>query len=265
MTRPSLMGETMTDLPIGPIGRWDRGTQIEIKLFSGALFGLPDEDVLAGGNRLALKTEKGWEVMQFARADLLAEGHYRLSGLLRGQFGTDNAMMETLPAHAICVLLGPHMQALPDVAGGQLTMRYGIAGLPEDGYSWRARNVDLHHAALACLAPVHGKLRMPEGPKGSWHMSWVRRARQGGDNFDAPDIPLGEPQELYQTEIWAGAQIVSSRRQATASLSLSAKSRRKLAGGQNRKAAWHLRVAQINAHGAPGAALTLNLPSFSKG
>lgn len=265
LTRPSLMGQTLSDLPAGPIGRWDRGTGLEVKLFSGALFALPDIDVLAGGNRLALKTERGWELIQFAHATLLADRHYRLSGLLRGQFGTDDAMAAHLPAQTICVVASANMLPLFDVAGERLSLRYGISGLPEDGYSWRNRDVTIRHAAQTCLSPVHGKLVMPNGPQGNWQVSWIRRARHGGDDFDAPDVPLGEPQELYQTDIWAGDSLVSSRRQTAPVLSLSAKSRKKLAAGQKRMVDWRVEIAQINAQNAPGAVLKIALPTLSKG
>lgn len=144
-------------------------------------------------------------------------------------------------------------------------LRYGIAGLPEDGYSWRSHEVALAHRALACLSPVHGRVTMPHGPSGSWDIGWIRRTRLGGDDFAAPDVPLGEPQELYQARIWAGSKLISTRRHNEASFSLSSKLRKELAAGQSRRAVWSAHIAQLNAQGAAGQVLHIPLPSLSQG
>lgn len=265
VSEPSQMGQLLAPLKAGPVGRWDRGTQIEVEVFTGVLSGLPEGDILAGANRLALQTERGWEVMQFARAELVGARRYRLSHVLRGQFGTDAAMAEIAPAESLFTLLDDHLVPLQAGDGDAVSLRYGIAGAAEDSYSWREKQVALRHAAARCLAPVHAKLVIPKGRLDTWHVSWIRRTRLGGDDFAAPDVPLGEPQELYQSDILAGGKTVSSRRHGEAGFSLSAKSRKKLATGQNRRAVWSVRISQINGQGAAGASLTLPLPSLSKG
>lgn len=198
-------------------------------------------------------------------AELIGEGRYSLSHLLRGQFGTDAVMAEIAPAESLFVILDDHLVPLSASDGDSLSLRYGIAGAAEDSYSWRDKQVRLSHAAARCLAPVHPKLVMPKGRAGTWHVSWIRRTRLGGDDFAAPNVPLGEPQELYQSDILAGDRIISSKRHGEAYFSLSAKSRKKLAQGQNRRAVWSARISQINGQGAAGARLTIPLPSLSKG
>ena len=265
VSEPSQMGHLLAPLKSGPVGRWDRGAEIEVEIFAGVLSGLPTGDILAGANRLALKTDKGWEVMQFARAELVGPRRYRLSHVLRGQFGTDAAMAEIAPAESLFIILDDHLLPLQAGDGDAVSLRYGIAGVAEDSYSWREKHITLTHAAAQCLAPVHGKLLMPKGRLGTWHVSWIRRTRVGGDDFAAPDVPLGEPQELYQSDIMAGSKTVSSQRHGEAVFSLSAKSRKKLATGQSRRAVWSVRISQINGQGAPGAFLTIPVPSLSKG
>ncbi|MGE5536600.1 MAG: hypothetical protein ACM3W7_13905, partial [Acidobacteriota bacterium] len=34
-----------------------------------------------------------------------------------------------------------------------------------------------------------------------WTLSWIRRTRIDGDNWEAPDVPLGEEVELYDVDI----------------------------------------------------------------
>ena len=265
ISEPSQMGHLLAPLKAGPVGRWDRGSQIEVALFNGVLSGLPAGDILAGANRLALKTDKGWEVMQFARAELVGPRRYRLSHLLRGQFGTDAAMAEMAPAESVLVILDDHLQPLQAGDGSSVSLRYGIAGVAEDSYSWREKKATLTYAATRCLAPVHGRLRMPEGPAGAWHVNWIRRTRIGGDDFIAPDVPLGEPQEIYQVDVLADNRVISSSRLNETSFGLSAQLRKKLTVDQNPGAVWSIRISQINGQGALGAPLTIPLPPLLKG
>jgi len=83
----SVIGETLWDLYPGPTGRWDRGNVFEVQLDHGELQSLPEARVLAGANAALV----GRKVLQFRTAELVAEGHYRLSNLLRGQLGTEHA------------------------------------------------------------------------------------------------------------------------------------------------------------------------------
>lgn len=250
----------MAPLRAGPVGRWDRGVDIEVEVFTGTLSGVPEEDIFAGANRLALKTETGWEVLQFARAELIGLRRYRLSHILRGQFGTDAAMADSVPAESVFIILDNHFVPLQVVDGDDISLRYGIAGTAADSYSWRDKQVTLTHAAAQCLAPVHGKLLMPKGRAWTWYVSWIRRTRLGGDDFAAPDVLLGEPQELYQADIRADGKLVSSRRHGVASFSLSSQSRKELVTGHNRLAVWSVQISQINGQGAIGARLTIPLP-----
>ena len=74
---------------------------------SGSLSSVSDAGLLAGANLAALGTgdPAAWELVQFRTADLVAPGVWRLSGLLRGQFGSDAAMPDVLPSGAYFVLL----------------------------------------------------------------------------------------------------------------------------------------------------------------
>ena len=77
--------------------------------------------------------------MQFARSELVGPRRYRLSHLLRGQFGTDAAMAEMAPAESVLVILDDHLQPLQAGDGDSVSLRYGIAGVAEDSYSWREK------------------------------------------------------------------------------------------------------------------------------
>ena len=197
------MGETRTALKAGPVGRWDRGKGLEINLFAGTLAAQRPIDVLGGANRLALKTENGWEIVQFAKAELIADGHYRLSELLRGQFGSEAAMVDKLPSGAACVVLSPALQPLSqnaDSLQALLHMRFGPSHLPMDSYAWQRLTVAPSAPAglfvARAFAPHHA-----ERPAGGLAHQLVRRSRFGGDDFDAVEIPLDEP-PVYVVSIY---------------------------------------------------------------
>ena len=50
---------------------------------------------------------------------------------------------------------------------------------------------------------------------GDIHLSWIRRTRIGGDNWQAPDVPLGEEGELYAIGIHDGAAVKRTLSSAT--------------------------------------------------
>lgn len=152
---PSLMGNLASDLPAlseASVGRWDRHSSFDVTLYGGTLAALPARDVLAGGNRLAVETDRGWEIIQFARAELIGERLYRLSYLLRGQFGSDG--IGDARAGARCIILGAAqtpLAASPDHVPQSLAFRFGPPNLPQDGYGWQGGRYDMRRTALAAM------------------------------------------------------------------------------------------------------------------
>ncbi|MDB5572891.1 MAG: transfer agent orfg15, partial [Tardiphaga sp.] len=103
---PAVTGVTLDNLPAGPRSRWDRGNAFRVRLHGGALTSQSDLNVLGGGNLAAIQTAPGiWEVIQFATAEMIDSVTFRLSRLLRGQGGSDAAMIASVPAGAAFVLL----------------------------------------------------------------------------------------------------------------------------------------------------------------
>src|SRR5690606_12305107 len=72
---------------------------------SGHLASREENEVLAGANRIAVETDSGlWEVLGFHEAELIAPKTYRLTGLLRGQGGSDHAMGLASTGNRVLVL-----------------------------------------------------------------------------------------------------------------------------------------------------------------
>ncbi len=96
------MGVLAADFYAGPVSRFDFGNARVVDLFSGTLESVTDITLLGGANALAVESNPGrWEIVQAGSAELIAAGRYRLTRLLRGQRGTENAVVGmVLLAHA---------------------------------------------------------------------------------------------------------------------------------------------------------------------
>ena len=271
---PSLMGELVTDLPAlsaAPIGRWDRHSEVDIMLYGGTIAALPESEVLAGGNRLAVETDTGWEVVQFARAELIGERQYRLSHLLRGQFGSDDAhdahdahdAGAASPTPARCIILGSAQTPLAaalDHLPQSLAFRFGPPNLLQDGYGWQEGRYDIRRTALACLSPVHARLDWPRGFADDWRIGWTRRSRLGGDDFAAGNVPLGEAREAYRLTLSADDAVVAQWQSEVSETLLTAQQRTNYHNRHNNSQNWQLAIQQINDRGEAGAPCHLSLP-----
>ena len=85
---PAGLGELLDPLEDGPLGRWDHGNELLIRMAGEDLSSVSELGVLGGSNRLFVEGETGWELLSFTSADLIDEDVWRLSGLLRGLSGT---------------------------------------------------------------------------------------------------------------------------------------------------------------------------------
>ena len=197
-TRPATLGTLSSALAPGVSGRIDRANQIDVTLAFGSFASVTAGELLSGSNRLAVRSANGvFEIVSFETAEEVAPNRWRLSNLLRGQFGTSDAMVAAAPAGADVVLLNDAVVSLG--------LEAGEAGLP---LNWRAESgistvgpfaFSGGRRAATPLAPVH--LKAAREASGDIRLSWTRSGRVDGDNWDAYDIPLDEPQERYLVEL----------------------------------------------------------------
>lgn len=206
--QPALHGETLWDLWPGPIGRWDEGNRIRVRM-TGALDSVTKAALLNGANTFAVETGLGWEILQARNAVLVGENEYELSGFLRGQQDTAAAMAAPTPAGARIVKLDARLARM-DVAAHEHGEPLLIAAPPfaRDAHDAGATQFSATIAPEAArpFAPVF--LRASRQADGALTLSWVRRARIGGDSWGAGEPPLGEPSESYRLDIFDGETIV---------------------------------------------------------
>jgi hypothetical protein len=177
-------------------------------LTNGTLASADLVTMLGGGNLAAVKNAAGdWEIIQFLTATLVDVQTYELSGLLRGQFGTENAMSEPLAVGAQFVVLDGAMTRIP-LQASELRLpfnwRYGPGNRDIGDASYLTEVFAYQGLGLRPLSPVHVRGARASG---DLSISWIRRTRSGGDNWELPEVPLGEDVESYEVDILDGTSV----------------------------------------------------------
>ncbi len=205
LEQPAKIGVLAAALPRGFAGRFNMAGGIDILLPYGDLASASDIAVLNGANRIALRSASGaWEVAAFAEASEVASGRWRLTRLLRGLAGTEDAMAAGAVEGSEVVLLDGGVVPIglrDEERGLQLNWIVEAEGAQISRVGPFAFSGGLR--AQMPLAPVH--LRGRRGLDGV-RLTWMRRGRVDADGWDAADIPLDEPFERYRIEIVSGAE-----------------------------------------------------------
>ncbi len=212
ISRPSVVGTLIQPLERAEGGRW-AGQELLLEISGGALESRSASDVLNGANVGVLRygSEGNWEVFQFRSAELVAERQYRLTGLLRGQAGTEPVIPAEWPIGTDFVLMdGSAVQPdLPLSARGlPRHYRVGPERLSYDSLAYVHHVEAFEGVGLRPYAPVH--LRAERGDDGGIRISWVRRTRVDGDAWRNVDVPLAEAAELYDLRILNGGALLRS-------------------------------------------------------
>lgn len=209
---PAAMGRLMGDLPGAASGRIGDGVHVDVELFEGELSSATRLRVLNGANIAAVQSISGvWEVLQFERAEEIEPAVWRVSGLLRGQLGTEDASLSGAPPGADFVVLDEALVPaglLGSEAGLSLNWKVGPVG--DDLASGNFTDVTIEGGLRARrpLSPVH--LKAKQQPDGSIAIEWVRRGRIDADGWDGADIPLGEEREAYLLEVMSEEAVLRS-------------------------------------------------------
>ena len=248
---PSIVGQTLDDLPAGPTGRWQL-VNFRVQLYGGALHSVSDSALFAGANAAAVqRADGGWEVIQFANAELVGEQTYLLSRLLRGQAGSEWAIGSHLPPGSPFVLINQHLVTVAkglDALERDLQLRIVMAGRDHGDPTALSLSVTPNATALRPLSPV--QLKASRGPSGVV-FTWIRRTRVDGDTW-AGEVPLGEDTEQYAIDVLSGSTVIRTLASATPSVLYAAADEVTDFGGP--QASLHVRVTQLSATVGRGVA-----------
>ena len=175
----------------------DTAGQIDVALARGDmdLTSVDDAALLGGANLMAV----GDEILQFGIATPLGAGQWRLRRLLRGRFGTEDAISGTTVGVS-CVLLADNglfpiaSDGGPAVAPGGLIDLLGVADSAPLSLPILATG-----RAVRPLAPT--QLTASRAADGGLTIRWVRRSRLGFGWSDEIDAPLDAGREAYRVAV----------------------------------------------------------------
>jgi hypothetical protein len=161
-----------------------------------------------GANLAAIQAPTGrWEVFQFELASLIGPQTYELSVLLRGQGGSEEAMVASVPAGARFVLLDSAVSPVdmtPADVGLPHNWTYGPATRAIGDSSYATTVHAFSGMGLRPFSPVYVRAVRSAGDLA---ISWARRTRIGGDNWEQVEVPLAEDGEAYEVEILDGSTV----------------------------------------------------------
>ena len=148
-------------------------------------------------------------IVQAGSAELIAPGRYRLTRLLRGQRGTENAVASLVPTGARVVVLDISVAPLP-INEADLDLpwnwRIGPASRPVSDETDVAASFTPEGAGLRpfSVAHVEQPWRTSHNP-GDLTIHWTRRSRSlAADTWGIGDVPLAEDSEAYKVQIRDG-------------------------------------------------------------
>ena len=201
MDKRATIGETLEVLGAGPVGRFDNGGGVTIRIGAGHLSSVGDLAALAGRSAMAIRVDGDWEIFAFAHAELIGEQTFRLSRLIRGLGGEEHLAKRDAPAGSTVVLLddaiAPLARKVAEI-GAPMTYRIGPADRDYAEPVFVQPTVAATNKALRPYAPT--KARARRTPAGVV-IDFVRRGRLDSDAWEALDIPLGEASESYEADI----------------------------------------------------------------
>ncbi len=197
----TVQGVARTALAVGSVDGWDRFSSVDVELLSDTMWleGRSEAAVIAGGNIAIL----GGEIVQFASAEALSPRRFRLSGLLRGRRGTEQAVPTHSAGERFVLLDTSAMLAFdPPLEAIGRAYKFRAAGVGD-----RAAVPIVDYArgrALAPLGPAHLQLSRRDG---DIVVNWKRRSRSGFGWPDFVDAPIGEFSEAYRVEVLRDGQL----------------------------------------------------------
>ncbi|GLK67913.1 baseplate multidomain protein megatron [Hansschlegelia plantiphila] len=207
---PAAIGRLTAPLGLHASGRFDRANAIEVEIGPDrTLESRSESAVLGGANVCAVRGTSGaWEVVQFLDAELVGPGRWRLTGLLRGQAGTEDAIGADVDAAFVLIDdRTPSATLLASTRGLDIVWRAGPATRPRDDETYVETTAEVGARGLRPYAPVHLSARR-DPLTGDVPLGWVRRTRLGGDDFEIRDVRLGEDSEAYEVAVLADGQVV---------------------------------------------------------
>lgn len=207
---PAVLGVTTSVLANWTRGAiMDRVSSVLVDVGPGQLASASADQLQADGTLNALMV--GAELVRFTTAALQSSNPniYRVSGLLRGQGGTEWAMATHAVDEPVVLLRSRGLRRIA-VAQADIGVTRYFKGVTKGAIvdDATADTIAAESIGQKPLAPVD--LRASRDVDGNMVLSWKRRTRMD-TNFTGPAgivVPLGESSERYEIDIVSGTSVV---------------------------------------------------------
>jgi len=194
------------------LGAWtggntfDEANIVNVTILSGqTLASAAELTVLNGGNVALL----GNEIIQFKNAVLVSGTTYKLSGFLRGRFGTEIPESTHGVGESFVLLSSPgviSLQGAPTSDIGQARI-YDAVTTGQTLPSGQQQTITEHANTLVCFSPVL-LTATNNGLAGDISLRWTRRDRKTWQWLPSVDVPMSEASEAYTVSIYSGSSVV---------------------------------------------------------
>ena len=210
------IGTALEVLPPASPLLFDRHRSVTVALAGEDLFLLDAtmRQLAMGANRAVL----GSEIIQFASAQPLGNGHWQLAGLWRGRGGTEAAIAGHLVGERFVLLDGSGIALDPAAVGDTPAAVIAAIGLADTVPV--TSSIALRGIGHRPLTPVHARLLY--SADGALELTWTRRSRGGWIWPNVVDLPLNEQVEAYSVTYVEGAVVLASWELPSSSLALPA-------------------------------------------
>jgi hypothetical protein len=202
----AFVGEVVSH-SVGDTYTWDNDGEIVLDMIVGTLQSRTDAAVLAGANALAIGADGRWHIVQFANAELVSPGRYRLSRLLVGRRGTEHLAAGVLAGDRAVLVSGTgvyrYVLQTAEIGADRL---YRPVSVGKPFSSGTDQTFAGSAEALETFSPVH--VRGERDGSNNLTITWLRRDRLSQTLTDGVPVPLNEASEAYEVDILDGVDVV---------------------------------------------------------
>lgn len=186
----------------------DECSAVEVTLNAGTLSSITRAHLFAGANLCAI----GDEVLGFQRATLVFGSTYRLTGLLRGLFGTEQHIGTHAAGDRFVLLLTDTTYRVPSGLA-QVGVDLVLKGVTFGGTLAGSLAVDFTNSGAGAkpLSVVQLAAAADDSSPAQYIVTWTRRSRIPHQWADYIDAPLGETFERYLVEVIRADTVISAQ------------------------------------------------------
>lgn len=218
---PATAGIAIDELPDGVHEVVDYASTVTLRMRNGSLSSSTLANVIADKtvNAAILGRNGAWELFQFITATDNGNGTYTLSGLVRGQNGTEWAMDEHQAGDTFILLTAVALSRAYTFETGTRYLFRGVS-IGREFQSGEDRYFTNRATGTKPFSPAN--LKATDNADGTYTLTWNRRTRVFGDWRDYADVPLGEASESYRVQIYYLDNLISTTTVSTASATVNA-------------------------------------------